>query len=103
MLPTRNNCNNCACIPVRSLSPLTLLPPQLVRNVCAEAVRRVRVIEAAAVQMLRSLRSESAEQQHRIRSVKQQRSPCSLIRQRGCCSAVQQQLCSILFAAACNS
>jgi hypothetical protein len=106
VLPTRNNCNNCACIPVRSLSPLTrlaLLPPQLVRNVCAEALRRLRVTEAAAVQMLRSLRSESAEQQHRIRSVKQQRSPCSLIRQRGCCSAVQQQLCCILFAAARNS
>jgi hypothetical protein len=42
-------------------------PLQLVRNLCAEVVRRLRVTEAAAAQMLRSLRSAGAEQEDKIR------------------------------------
>jgi hypothetical protein len=44
-----------------------ILPEQLVRNLCAEAIRRLRVTEAAAAQKLRSLRGVNAEQQDRIR------------------------------------
>ena len=42
---------------------------QLVRNLCAEAVRRLRVTEAAAAHALRSLRDDSVQQQHRTRFV----------------------------------
>lgn len=75
MPPARNNSivRTCALpLPPHSVCSA----PQLVRNLCAEAVRRLRVTEAAAVQMLRSLRSEGAEQQHRIRFVKQHPAPC---------------------------
>ncbi len=53
----------------RSSSSSCVSPLQLVRNLCAEVVRRLRVTEAAAAQMLRSFRSVGAEQEDKIRCV----------------------------------
>jgi hypothetical protein len=59
---------------------------QLVRNLCCEAIRRLRVTEAAAAHALRCLRADSAQQQHRIR----------LEELRACSAVALQPTCSTL-------